>query len=57
MNSACKPPFTEVETGKKATLDNRPQLRSALERCRKDKAVLVIAKLDRLAVTCILCLG
>jgi DNA invertase Pin-like site-specific DNA recombinase len=38
--------FTEVETGKRA---DRPQLREALAACRRRKAVLVIAKLDRLA--------
>lgn len=42
--------FTEVETGKGSNaLDKRPQLRSALEACRKQNAVLIIAKLDRLA--------
>ncbi len=42
--------FIEVETGKGANaLDKRPQLRAALELCRKRKATLVIAKLDRLA--------
>lgn len=42
--------FTEVETGKGSNaLDRRPQLRAALELCRKRKATLVIAKLDRLA--------
>jgi DNA invertase Pin-like site-specific DNA recombinase len=42
--------FTEVETGKGVkALDRRPQLRAALEACRKQKAMLVIAKLDRLA--------
>ncbi len=39
--------FTELESGKKHT--NRPQLLSALDECRKRRAVLVIAKLDRLA--------
>ncbi len=42
--------FTEVETGKGAkALDRRPQLKAAIEACRKQKACLVIAKLDRLA--------
>ena len=38
--------FTEVESGRKA---NRPKLNEALALCRKRKAHLVIAKLDRLA--------
>jgi DNA invertase Pin-like site-specific DNA recombinase len=38
--------FIEVESGRK---DNRPQLMAALAECRKRRAVLVIAKLDRLA--------
>jgi DNA invertase Pin-like site-specific DNA recombinase len=42
--------FTEVETGKGANaLQKRPQLRAALEFCKKHGATLVIAKLDRLA--------
>lgn len=42
--------FQEVETGKGSNaLDKRPQLRAALDQCRKDKATLIIAKLDRLA--------
>lgn len=42
--------FTEVETGKGSNaLDKRPQLREALALCKKRKATLVIAKLDRLA--------
>ena len=39
--------FTEVESGKKAA--NRPELQKALELCRRKRATLVIAKLDRLA--------
>lgn len=38
--------YTEVESGKK---NNRPQLAEALRDCRRHKATLVIAKLDRLA--------
>lgn len=42
--------FQEIETGKGANaLDRRPQLRAALELCRKQGATLIIAKLDRLA--------
>src|SRR5580704_2401922 len=38
--------FTEVETGKR---NDRPQLEHALASCRRQKAKLVIAKLDRLS--------
>jgi DNA invertase Pin-like site-specific DNA recombinase len=42
--------FVEVETGKGAdALAKRPQLKAALDLCRKTGAQLVIAKLDRLA--------
>lgn len=42
--------FLEVETGKGANaLEKRPQLRLALEQCRRTGATLLIAKLDRLA--------
>ena len=42
--------FVEVESGKGSNaLEKRPQLRLALERCRKTGATLLIAKLDRLA--------
>lgn len=37
--------FTEIESGKK---NNRPILQEALAYCRKNKARLIIAKLDRL---------
>jgi DNA invertase Pin-like site-specific DNA recombinase len=39
--------FTEVESGKRH--ENRPQLAAALLACKRQKATLVIAKLDRLA--------
>lgn len=38
--------FTEIESGKK---NDRPQLAAALAACKKHKAKLIIAKLDRLA--------
>lgn len=38
--------FTEIESGKRK---NRPQLTAAISLCRRKKATLVIAKLDRLA--------
>ena len=38
--------YQEVESGRKS---NRPQLRKALDHCRRTGAVLVVAKLDRLA--------
>ncbi len=42
--------YTEIETGKGSNaLNKRPQLRRALDDCKKRNAVLVIAKLDRLA--------
>lgn len=42
--------FVEIETGKGAdALDRRPQLKAAIDACKKQKATLIIAKLDRLA--------
>ena len=42
--------FTEIETGKGANaMDKRPELKAAIAACKKHKATLVIAKLDRLA--------
>jgi DNA invertase Pin-like site-specific DNA recombinase len=40
--------YTEVETGTKMRLDNRPELAKALAHAKRSKAVLVIAVLDRL---------
>ncbi len=39
--------FTEIESGRRHT--NRPQLLAALAECWKNRAVLLIARLDRLA--------
>jgi DNA invertase Pin-like site-specific DNA recombinase len=39
--------YTEIESGRRHT--NRPQLLDALAECRKRRAVLLIARLDRLA--------
>ena len=38
--------FTEIESGKKA---DRPKLREAINLCKEKKAVLLVAKLDRLS--------
>lgn len=38
--------YTEIESGRK---NDRPELHQALEACRDRRAILVIAKLDRLA--------
>jgi DNA invertase Pin-like site-specific DNA recombinase len=38
--------YTEIETGKRS---DRPELQKALTTCRRQKAKLVIAKLDRLS--------
>jgi DNA invertase Pin-like site-specific DNA recombinase len=39
--------FTEIESGKRS--DNRPQLAAALAACKRLKAKLAVAKLDRLS--------
>ncbi len=41
--------YREVETAKRDSLENRPALRDAISHARRAKAVLVIAKLDRLS--------
>ena len=41
--------FVEVETAKKSTAKNRPQLIAAIAECKRAGATLLIAKLDRLA--------
>ncbi len=43
---ALKAEFTEIETGKR---NDRPELTKALAECKKQRARLIIAKLDRLA--------
>jgi len=41
--------YTEIESGTRKKLKDRPSLQAALELARKQKATLVVAKLDRLA--------
>ena len=41
--------FTEIESGTRKRLKERPMLAAALDLARKQKATLVVAKLDRLA--------
>lgn len=42
--------FTEIETGKGAdALDRRPQLKAALDRARRERCPVIVAKLDRLS--------
>jgi DNA invertase Pin-like site-specific DNA recombinase len=47
-NGILEKEFSEVESGKYSDSD-RPQLAAALDYCKRNKATLVIAKLDRLA--------
>lgn len=46
VNGVVIETFEEIESGSRA---DRPQLNAALQRCKRSCAVLVIAKLDRLA--------
>lgn len=48
MFSRVFPRSTEVESGRKGS-KNRPQLVAALAECKKQKATLIIARLDRLS--------
>ena len=41
--------FTEIESGTRRRLRNRPMLDAAMRLAKKEKATLVVAKLDRLA--------
>lgn len=41
--------FTEIESGTRRKLKNRPMLDAAMKLAKKEKATLVVAKLDRLA--------
>jgi DNA invertase Pin-like site-specific DNA recombinase len=48
QNGILEMEYSEVESGKYSDTD-RPQLAAALDYCKRNKATLVIAKLDRLA--------
>ena len=41
--------FIEIETAKRSTANNRPELLAAIAKCKQHSATLLIAKLDRLA--------
>lgn len=47
--------YREVETGTKHSLDNRPELRKAVAHAKRSGAVLVVAKLDRLLRSTVVC--
>lgn len=46
LNDILIAEYEEIESGKK---NDRPQLHKAIEQCKKDNAILLIAKLDRLS--------
>ena len=41
--------FTEIESGTRKRLSKRPMLESAVKLCKRERATLIVAKLDRLA--------
>ncbi|MHB8462925.1 MAG: recombinase family protein, partial [Vulcanimicrobiaceae bacterium] len=47
--------YCEIETGKKHNLDNRPELLKAIAHAKRSKCVLVVAKLDRLLRSTVVC--
>jgi len=47
--------YVETETGKKHSLDNRPELQKAIAHARRSRALLVVAKLDRLLRSTVVC--
>jgi DNA invertase Pin-like site-specific DNA recombinase len=47
--------YREIETGTKHSLDNRPELRKAIAHAKRSGATLVVAKLDRLLRSTVVC--
>jgi DNA invertase Pin-like site-specific DNA recombinase len=56
-NSGCEiiRSYREVESGMKHGLDNRPELRKAVAHAKRSGATLVVAKLDRLLRSTVVC--